>query len=351
MEKIIVSTGYMGSGSSAITYLVSEFEGCSNDLGSFEYVFLHCPNGLFDLEDKLLVSNNSLRSDEAIRTFEKCMDDLNSAKYWWVGNYHKHMGDIFEKSTKEFISQITKYNYDGFWYMHEKTDFKMFCKLLVQKPFKLLFGAKFEKVLKYNDGMRVSFVKADEFYEHAKEFVKNILNRVANGQSTVVLDQLLLPYNLHRIDNYFDDNLKVIVTERDPRDVFISNKYIWNHKNVMVPFPLDVDAFCQFYREMRESEKITNSDKILRVKFEDLIYKYADTVSEIRDFLGFKESQHIHKFERFDLEKSAKNTQQFRHEMYTREVAIIEDKLSEYLYDFPFVVSNSPEDTYEGIEE
>ena len=63
MRKIIISTGYMGSGSSAITDLVSEFEDVNNKHRDFEYIFLHCPNGVFDLEDKLLVGNNSIRSD------------------------------------------------------------------------------------------------------------------------------------------------------------------------------------------------------------------------------------------------------------------------------------------------
>lgn len=68
--KVIIPTGYMGSGSSAITDLASEYSECSNLHKSYEYVFLHCPNGLFDLEDKLLTGNNALRSDEALRSFE-----------------------------------------------------------------------------------------------------------------------------------------------------------------------------------------------------------------------------------------------------------------------------------------
>ena len=41
MRKIIISTGYMGSGSSAITDLVSEFEDVNNKHRDFEYIFLH----------------------------------------------------------------------------------------------------------------------------------------------------------------------------------------------------------------------------------------------------------------------------------------------------------------------
>ena len=76
MRKVIIPLSYMGSGSSAVTDLISEFANVNNKYGSFEYVFLHCPNGVFDLEDKLLIGNNSLKSDEAIHTFLKTMKEL-----------------------------------------------------------------------------------------------------------------------------------------------------------------------------------------------------------------------------------------------------------------------------------
>ena len=67
MKRIIVPMGYMGSGSSAITDLISEFKDCQNEYKSYEYVLLHCPNGLFDLEDKLLIGNNAIRSDNRLK--------------------------------------------------------------------------------------------------------------------------------------------------------------------------------------------------------------------------------------------------------------------------------------------
>lgn len=64
----------MGSGSSAVTDLLSEYSNVNCKNGDFEYVFLHCPDGVFDLEDKLLKGNNIIRSDDAIRKFKKlCM--------------------------------------------------------------------------------------------------------------------------------------------------------------------------------------------------------------------------------------------------------------------------------------
>lgn len=349
MKKIIVPTGYMGSGSSAITDLIAEFRNCQNEHNSYEYVLLHCPNGLFDLEDKLLHGNNALRSDEAIRSFELQMKKLYNKKFWWVGNYKKIISPKFADITKNYILKIQQFNFDGYWYMHEEVNNKMFVKLLLRKPFKLLLSNKyrFKKILKYNDGMRISFIKDNEFYQYSHEYIYNVIDEISNKKDNVILDQFLLPFNLYRIDNYFDDKLKVIVVERDPRDIFILNKYVWQEKELCVPFPLDVNDFCKFYRNMRESEHACKSNKILRIKFEDLIYNYENVLDNIIRFIGFEKKDHINKKLRFNPDLSIKNTQIFRKKEYEEEIKIIEKDLKKYLYKFPYVINNEVKDTVE----
>lgn len=351
MERIIVPAGYMGSGSSAVTDLVSEFRNCSNEHGSFEYVFLHCPDGLFDLEDKLLRGNNALRSDEAIRRFEAQMNDLYRKKFWWVGRYDKIIGPEFREAYRRFIDKIEKYDFQGYWYDHEKVDGKMFIKLLVRKPFKMLLSrfVKFGKVLKYKDGMRVTFVSETEFFAAARDFIYSVIEAIGRGEENVVLDQLLLPHNMFRADSYFDDRLRAIVVERDPRDVYVLNKYIWSQNKIAIPYPTDPEQFACFYREMRAAEKVTPSDKVLRVRFEDLIYNYAESVQRISAFLGFTEEDHVSPKSRFDPAISIKNTQLFRDSRYAEEMRIIESALKDtpYLYDFPYEISN---DVKESVE-
>lgn len=326
MKKIIVPTGYMGSGSSAITDLISEFKDCQNEFKTYEYVLLHCPNGLFDLEDKLLIGNNAIRSDEAIRSFENQMQKLYNKKFWWVGNYQKIISPDFMKITKEYINKIQEFNFPGYWYTHEEVNAKMFFKLLIRKPLKILTMNKvrFNKILKYSDGMRISYVDSKKFYEESHKYIYKIIEEISKGKENIILDQFLLPFNLFRVDNYFDDKLRVIVVARDPRDVFIINKYIWQQKQICVPFPLEVNEFCNFYKKMRESEKKCTSNKVLRINFEDLIYNYDTKIKEITKFLDFKESDHINKKTRFIPEMSIKNTQLFRKEEYREECKVIE---------------------------
>ena len=350
MKKLIVPTGYMGSGSSAITDLMSEFKNSSNEFKTYEYVFLHCPNGLFDLEDHLLMGNNAIKSDASIRLFEEQMKKLYNKPFWWVGNYKKVIGPEFMEYTNDFVNKITQYKFNGYWYYQEEVNFKMFLELLVRKPFKILTRNKFfnKPILKYKDGMKISYIKPNEFYKYSRKYIKNVLEVISRGKDNVVLDQLLLPYNLHRIENYFDDELRVIVVDRDPRDVFITNKYIWPIKKLSIPIPTDVKIFCKFYKEMRESEKKSNSKNILRIHFEDLIYDYEGTLKNIIKFVGFTEKDHINKKTRFNPDLSIKNTQLFNSdEKYKEEIQLIEEELKEYLYKFPYRLENNIEDTLE----
>ena len=278
------------------------------------------------------------------------MQKLYNKKFWWVGNYKKIIGKDFMKFVNQFIDEITEYNYEGYWYTHEEVSLEMFIKLLLRKPIKILTGGKYKfkkRVLRYKDGMRISFIKPQRYYKAANKFINNILDYIAPDGNNIILDQFLLPFNLHRIDNYFDDEVRTIVVERDPRDVYILNKYIWGEKGISIPMPKEVNKFVEFYKGMRESEIIKDSNKVLRIRFEDLIYNYDSELKKIIKFLGFKESDHINKKTRFNPEISIKNTQLFRKEEYKEEIKIIEENLKDYLYDFKEKIYNNVNETVE----
>ena len=350
MDRIVIPTGYMGSGSSAITDLVSEFRDFKNEYKSYEYVMLHCPNGLFDLEDKLLYGNNAIRSDEAIRTFEQQMKKLYDKKFWWVGNYKKIIGPAFMNIVNNYVDEITQIKYQGYWYTHEEVNASMFCKLIMRRPLKVIQPKRqFNPVLKYKDGMKISFINPEEFYKYSKSFINRIIEEIAGEAKNIVLDQFVLPFNLHRVDKYFDDNVKVIVVERDPRDVFLLNKYIWPKINFTVPMPHDAELFVKYYKAMRNSEKPSQSSKVLRINFEDLVYNYEDTLGKVMKHLGVNSQMHIDKKKRFNPELSIKNTQIFNSSpQYEEEIKIIENGLSEFLYKFPYKINdNKVENTIE----
>ena len=347
-KKVIIPTGYMGSGSSVITDLMSEVDGVDVSRGTFEYVFLHCPNGVFDLEDKLLIGNNAVRSDEAIVSFEKTMKQLYDKKYWWVGNYKKNMGEGFWQITRDYINEITEVESNYFWYYQENTNAEMFFRLAFNKLLKMVTLNKYKpkKVLAY-EPMRLSFIEPDRFYKASKKYIYQAMKMAGYGEQSILFDQLLLPFNLFRFENYFDEDAFVFVIERDPRDVFISNKYYWSKNDAVVPYPTDVHAFCKYYKSLRKMEKKTDCDRVCRIRFEDLIYNYDETVDLIFKKLGWDRSTHTAAKTKFIPEKSIFNTQVFtKDEKFQAEADIIAKELGEYLYDFPYAIDHKANEVF-----
>lgn len=339
MNKIIVPTGYMGSGSSAITDLLSEIDGYDADYGSFEYVFLHCPNGVFDLENKLLMGNNALRSDEALRTFRATMKQLFDKKYWWVGHYKDILSPRFMEYTEEYIQSLVQYRPAFYWYWQENADGRMILKLIFKRLTELVTLKKVQlpKPLVYKN-MAVSYVSAEEFYEKTQAYLNRLWDELGISKRNLILDQLLLPFDLHRAEHYFaPGQMEAFVVDRDPRDMFIINKYIWAKKGGTVPYPTDAHEFCKCYRRLRQMEKAASYPGIHRLHFEDLVYDYDNTVEKIYGILGVEAAAHKKKQTALDPARSIENTQLFcAKPEFAQEGDIIARELTEYLYPFPY---------------
>ena len=338
--KYYITAGFMGSGSSALTDLLCEFEDVSAPNGNFEYVFLHAPNGVFDLEDKLLKGNNALRSDEAIHSFMKYMDDLYRKKHYWVANYRERVSKEFNNYTEEFINDLHPIRLNGkssVWYYKQNPDKKMLFLRFIRK---LIYLSTFKQILipaplKYQ-GMILAYPSSQEFYAAASKYIYKIMNELKGDKEAVVLDQFLLPHNMYRIDNYFNSDVMVFEVDRDPRDVFILNKYYWSQQNVPIPFSLNVKEFCEEYRRMRESVRTYDGEKVVKIQFEDLIYNYEKTLHYIYEKTNLDASKHTNKGKYFNPSVSIANTNlQRKNKAYLEETTYIEKKLEKYIYHFP----------------
>lgn len=328
MDKIIVPMSYMGSGSSAVTDLLREYEGINTKNSDFEYVFLHAPNGLFDLEFKLLYNNNAIRSDEAVKSFRKLMKKLYIYGGWGIANYKHKISKNFMNIVDSYLDSIVTSKYRGIWYFYQKpSKMAWFIRVIRRVIFKK--STKLKQV-----ELEMSMVSSDDFYEKSRKFILNVIKEISYKEEYMVLDQLLLPHNLNIIDNYKIEELFPIIISRDPRDVFIMNKYFWKPRNQEVPYPTDVKEFCNYYKMMRENEKKTNT-LALRLNFEDLVLNYEETKQDIENFIGIDSIHHKAKFEYFNPAISVNNLQVYnRDDKYREEVEVIEVELSEYLYNF-----------------
>ena len=76
MNTITVCS-YYGTGSSAITDLISEFDNVTS-LTNFEFRFAHDPDGLSELEYNLVENFNRHNSGHALKRYKKFVDYYSS---------------------------------------------------------------------------------------------------------------------------------------------------------------------------------------------------------------------------------------------------------------------------------
>lgn len=350
--KNIAITGYCGTGSSAVIDLLEEYNSCSTSgLRRYEHTLLYTPGGMFDLEDKLLIGNDIHKSDEALRTFKKEMDRLYLNDFGWFGSYKQLYGNEFKDMNDEFMSKIAG-RVDGTWYgQYEKVKFSVF-KVILQLGAKLIQKRKIHKwgrqyVIREKE-MLYSFVQEDEFYEYASAYMKKYFKMINKDNKNLILDHFLLPHNSYRIPNYFDEDFRLIIIDRDVRDMYILGKYVWPAINSSAPFPTEVDEFIKFWGGMKRIEKRIDDKRILRINFEDLVYKYDETVERIENFIGLDPKDHVNKKMYFDPAKSIKNTQNFAiNSEWKDEVEKIEKELKEYIYDFPYEIETSISEAFD----
>ena len=329
---IVIPTGYMNSGSSAITDLLSELENYSNIGKSQEFIFMHCPDGILELEKNLLNPVSHLISKECLKRFRDMMLKLYDLEGWWPSYYKTYISEHFMDYVDEYINELVDHKFDGFWYMDE---------IPVKRSLYIRIKNKLNKTKKVNE-MYLAYPSEEKFYIESKKFINKIINSLnKDNKENIIIDQLLLPYNLDALERYFDDS-KMIIVERDPRDVFILNKKSYS----TVPFPKDALEFTKVYKNMRKMAGNKTTDKILRVKFEDLVYKYEETLEIIYKFLNVDSKKHINKKTKFVPEKSINNTQLFRIYENKEEMKIIEQELKEYLYDFPYEYENNEREMF-----
>ena len=185
----------------------------------------------------------------------------------------------------------------------------------------------------------ISLPSEEEFFNAAKKFTNSYMELFNTDKRIKAFDHLVWPQNSAFIDKYFTEDFGMIVVHRDPRDVFLLNKYFW-HKPPRVLtkpfFPTDAMEFCDVWR--RNVSGVKKHERVLEVFFEDLVYNTVETEKRIMHFLDLKAEQHIMPRKFFDPNKSIENTQVFLldNEIWREEARIIEETIPDTLFSFPY---------------
>ncbi|MEG0239414.1 MAG: hypothetical protein RR643_04620 [Anaerorhabdus sp.] len=352
----ICITGSTGTGSSALIDLLNEYSSCTDcGLKRYEQPLLYIRDGLFDLENDLLLNNSAQNSHFAVKKFKKKMKFLNDHYGSWFAGYKFLYDDRFMIIVNNFIERFDYINLngatiDGF----TKYQFS-FLTAIKQIYASLKFGEKYSSPLGYQlkstgEDIFVTYPTKEEFFENSRRFIDDYFQLISNGtEKNVILDHFLFEQNAQngKLDNYFRDDFRMIVVKRDPRDVYNLNKNIWPKLiNCNSGYPEDIGMFCKYFETVNCND--IKNDKLLYVNFEDLIYRYEYTVKEIEKFLNLNSADHVNKFKYFNPEKSIKNTQTYIiSEEYQNEAREIASRLNSYLYDFPYINDTRFEDMFD----
>lgn len=346
MESInnVAITGYFGTGSSAVLDLLKEYS-CSHVAApvstEYEHVAFYSPGGLFDLHSILSAPYLSVyNSDMAINNFIEAAKRQNNYDYGWYGSYKKYYGSQFMDITMQLVNAISRKTGRQSTAHTYKTRTSVI-KALLQIAARIIIKRPITKLgrVYVNDNTPGYYsMPSKEALENAcKEYTSSYLKMCSVPDLLNLYDHLLWPQQCFILDCLFNDNLKVIVAQRDPRDVFLLNKYYWFKPpvNISKPYyPTDVETFC---KEWMETIKQIMNPNVFVLYFEDLIYDYESAVSKIEAFLGLSSDMHLKKQQFFKPEMSIENTQIYMvNDEWHKEIEYIEKNLKDYLYKFPY---------------
>lgn len=340
--KSVCITGYFATGSGAVYNLLQEYISIEDGgFSNYEHIFLYDVNGVFQTIDRILYGNSLYNSNAAINAFRKEMKKLYATDYNWFGGYKYICGKQFLEIIEQFILDITEYHIQREWYgiyENRKITLERLAKdsisfFLKKRSINRNFGTKI--VFDKNNRGEFSFASEEKMQHATKRLIENYLKLLyRNTDKTIILNHMLSPQDAYRVPNYTPNDFKMIIVDRDIRDLYVCNKYtdIWGSST----FPTEINEFVRFMKGYRSTERKVEDKRILRVQFEDLIYKYEETVKKIEHFVGINEIEHSHKRKIFIPEKSIKNTQVYKLDPKWRdEIFILEQKFPEFIYNFP----------------
>lgn len=327
--NVITCIGFHGTGSGAVDDLLKEFDNCPSAKKGVECRFLQDPDGISDLEYNLIDNPHRLNSGFALKRY------LRFAKAH-ERTYKKIFGDKWLEYSRDYIDSLISDRYLGYWH----------CDLLLLNPLIRLFyyfrravnkvmPRKLKKPRYYNYFPNIeyfhSYISREEFIEKTQNYCERLCYLLnPNDCKFVLLDQCVATSNIPRYISYIK-NLKVIVVDRDPRDLYINQSL--NGQHVL---PKDPKIFARVYKDQRKMMRRIPTDlHVLQLKYEDLIYNYDDTVKQIMEFIGQDANHHIRKKQLFNPEVAIKNTKLWeRFPQYSEEIKVIEGTLKEFLYKY-----------------
>ena len=326
--KYIHVVGYGWSGSSAIIDLLKEYDNIY--VPNLEFRLIKERYGLMNLETMLTEQWDPIETDIALKDFIWLTRKLNER----ISKYYIHFGHCYSQTigkhfldvTDSFIKQIVSYEFKSNWHF-------FYWKLNTIKRMYYWFRKRC-RLSDYTENMFfASPVTKDEFEEYTKEYIDNLFRPIiSDSNKFIVLDQGV-PAQYPEYAFKYTNNAKVIVIDRDPRDVYVD---LVNCKELIGAELAKKDnakIFIEWYKALHFRKDFVNKNDVLFIRFEDIINNYEKTVESIEVYLGIKNIQHLHIKEYFNPQISKKNMglwKEYKNQEVMKEIKVA---LAEYCYE------------------
>lgn len=325
----VAVSGYGWTGSGALVDMLKEVDSFG-DIGT-EFRLIKDPYGILNLQFHLVENWNPLTSDIAVKDFLWLTNRLSRPSIFRTRfgmNYSELISDRIEQITNEYVRAITDFEYLGTSLvldMRKRWDLYLLGKL----------RNKFHRNL--GEPMRFCRPSLQKFLEETRAYLRTLFQDYAEKKRlrTLVLDQAIPLPDYARATDLFDD-IKLIIVDRDPRDVYAEIKW----RRVLIGPELQksgVEKFIDWYKQQRVDSSpkysLGNQEKrrILRIRFEELVCNYNETKERVFNFLG-GDIVHAAKRRYFIPEKSRNNIGLWRTLCQKNETNLISEKLSEYCF-------------------
>ena len=325
--KYLDLSGYAFTGKHAVIDLMREFRGYCVPHFQFEFNLLRIQGGIRDLETALVDDWSLIRSDAALRRFEKLVKRLAGRNYWlgpasWFSaigaGYDEYFHGQFSPLSKKYVEGLVEAAWHADW-PYPLTDISA-GELFFRK---LLRQLRIRRAMDFN--VRLSAPK--NFLDLTKSYLNGLMAAFADNQAdihTVVMHNSFEPVNPIRAARYFHD-AKCIIVDRDPRDNYVAG--LWYRPTALPP-----EQFIHRYRLYREAVGGRKEEDgiILRINFEDLVLDYQKTLEKILAFLGETSASHVSPKKYFDPAVSVKNVGIWKSYPKQDEITAIARELKEY---------------------
>lgn len=333
-HNYITCTGFGGTGSSMLSDLMKEFDNVKSCGSQFEMTLAFDYGGISDLEHYIVDDFERNKTSEGIYFFQKHIKNIRKI-------YTAFFGDIFDECTNQYVRDLVEVEWLGqcgsHIYRYGSVGRCFFYKLpiKIQHKIRKLLPRKdtYERTSFWKKKLpiQLSYCDEEKFIVATKKMTKLLLDSLDREEQFEYLcfDQLVPAYGFYRYSRYFS-NIKIVIVDRDPRDLYLLNELYW--KEGWIPSD-NIDVYVNWYKLLRRklNDDLKKSSNVLYIQFESTVYDYENTLNKIIDFLNLDSRHHIYKKKYFNPDLSIVNTKLWeRTSSKVESIRIIEKELAEY---------------------